>query len=231
MQLADLQAKLQSRIENRCGAGPTLDSLEGPLDHARFEYSRYTPKMKTQEFTLPLDEIRVSLRDDLGEPEQVIYIEGVYVHDDVPSTPLGQGYGSSIDGGTVGAVRELPSVYHMRSRYREKYQREVQFYRNFHEMVIVRPTTMERVVGIVVFGVVQDWADLPVFEEKYLLDRAVAEFIDQNLVSESGGLVRIPSPNGSYEFDGGRVLLSLRDKLIDGFEDHLGVRTSGIFSG
>lgn len=231
MHLVDLQAKLQSRIENRCGAGPTLDALEGPLDHARYEYSRYVPRMKSQPFSLPENEIRVSLRDSVGDPEQVVFVEGVYTEGDVPSSPLGQGYGSTPEDIDPDLYKELPNIYYMQSRYREKYKHEVEFYRNFHELVVVRHRTMGTLKGVVLFGTVHEWADLPVFEEKYILDRAMAEFIDQHLVSEMGGLIRIPTPNGSFEFDGGRVLIALRDRLVDGFEDYLAPRTAGVFSG
>jgi len=238
--LADLQAKLQSRIEDRCGAAPTLDSLEAALDHARYEYSRYVPHIKTKTFTLPLNEVRVSLTDDQGNPEDVVFVEGVYIKQSVPSTPLGQGTGSlqrssfdydEFETSGNGYLRELPSVEYMRGRYRELYSREVTFYRNFHELVVVRPSLMETVEGIVLYGTAFNWDALPTMEERYILDRALAEYIDSHLVSDAGGIIRIPTPNGSFEFDGGRVLLSLRDKLIDGCESHLSTRMSIIASG
>jgi hypothetical protein len=240
--LDDLLPKLQHKVERSCGgAAPDTSVLVDMLERTRFEYSTYSPQLETFDFTLRDDESRVTVTKN-GDPADIVAAVGVYIEDVVPSFPLGQGFGA----GTIGPAltwqgfegshaayesREMPSILFTQARYRKAYYRAVSFTRNNHVFLIIRPPAMTSVTGTIVYGAAKEWDEIPRMDERIILDRSLAEFIDDTLISESAGVIRIPTPHGPFEFDGGRVLLSLRDRLIEDFKGRLMVRMSHLSSG
>ena len=243
MNLDDLLPKFQHRIDRVCvDPPPDASILEGMLDRARYDYSTYQPIERSFDFTLTDTEDRVAVLEN-GAPAEVVSTIGVFIHDGAPSFPLGQGHGSALDRapestwyafeGTHAAydAREMPSILFTHARYRRYYWREVTYYRANHDYRIIRPPTMTTVTGVILYGAVRPWEDIPAQDERLLLDRALVEFIDDTLVGETAGLIRIPTPHGSFEFDGGSVLLSLRNRLLEEFVGRLHTRLSHLSTG
>ena len=251
MKLNELLPQLEHRVQRECSTSEVDTTyLEDMLDRARYEYSRYNPRVRTFDFALPNDSTLVTVLDDQQEPAQVVAAVGAYIKDYAPSAPLGQGRGAPppTHGGTFHSqrdwhaftgeapfasdVREMPSILFTEARYRDFYYQEVSYYRSEHVFTIIRPPALRGTVeGVIVYGAVRDWDELPQHDQRLILDRALAEFIDDTLVGGQAGLVRIPSPHGSFEFDGGRVLLALRDRLIERFEGQLHTRMSHLSQG
>jgi hypothetical protein len=244
LNLSDLLPKLQNKVERSCGGvAPDSSVLVDMLERARFEYSTYTPSVELFDFTLAeQDTLVVVLKD--GEPAEVVSAMGVYIRDSVPSFPLAQGHGNTTYHGRVNAWpwqgfdgshsfdnREMPSILFTQAAYRDAYYRTVSYVRNDHVFRILRPPTLERVEGVIMYGGVRAWADIPRHDERLILDRATAEFIDDTLILESAGVIRIPTPNGPFEFDGGRTLLALRDRLLEDFRGRLMTRMSHLSQG
>ena len=248
MYLEELLPRLQHRVQREC-AIDTIDAshLEELLDRARYAYSTYDPAIRFFDFGLAEDGETVEVTKD-DQPAQVISTVLVAIRDYAPSFPLGQGRGAppqggdnleqrawaAFEGGAMpeGGVFEMPSILFSEARYRDYYYREVSYYRNQHQFLIIRPRGLNgSLTGVIVYGAVRDWDELPRHHERLYLDYALAEFIDDLLVGEQAGLVRIPTPHGSFEFDGGRVLLALRDRLMERFEGQLQSRLSHLSQG
>ena len=248
MHLETLLPQLLQRAKRLCNDSvPDSSHAEEMLERTRREYSRFDPVLKAFDFTLGVDDDAVTVLDD-DEPAEIVATRGVYIKDYAASHPLGQGSGAApvglssytsqhdwyaFEGSTppAGGVREMPSILFTEARYRDAYHREVEYLRNEHHYTIVRPRTLSSAVeGVIVYGAVRRWDELPQHAERLILDRALAEYLDDVLVG-SAGLVRIPTPHGSFEFDGGRTLLALRDRLIERFEGQLNVRMNHLSQG
>lgn len=247
MDLEALLTKLQYRVQRECDTSEvdTTHLLE-MLDRARFEYSRYSPATKTFDFTLLDTETRVAILDGNGDPASVVSIVGVFLRDPVSSFPLGQGYGAPLDGGYLSQrswssfnesgpmpydTREMPSILFTEAQYRGAYYRSVSYYRTENELIVVKPQNITDASGVIVYTAVRTWDEMPIQDERLLLDRALVEFIDDTLVKSQAGIVRIPTPHGSFEFDGGATLLSLRNHLLENFEGQLFNRLSHLSQG
>lgn len=248
MDLEALLTKLQHRVQRECSTSEVDTShLLEMLERARYEYSRYSPSTKLFDFTLPDNETRVAILNQEGDPASVVSVIGVFLRDPVPSFPLGQGLGAGpsadyhqqrswsgfVEGGpTAYDTREMPSILFTEARYRDAYYRTITYYRTENQLTLVKPQSLGGdTVGVVVYTAVREWGEMPIHDERLLLDRALAEFIDDTLVGGQAGVVRIPTPHGSFEFDGGTTLIALRDRLIDNFEGNLNVRLSHLSQG
>lgn len=244
MTLDDLLPKFQVRVERACGGAMLgVDDLSDVLERARQEYSRYSPAQGFYDFTLT-DTDRVSLLDEAGAPISVVAVFNIFLMDSVPSYPLGQGFGAPINGrgaesdwaGFTGQTswaenRDMPSILFTQAKYRDAYWVNVSWYRNGADLVVIRPLGRSRIQGVVHYGAERPWSDIPAFDERLIIDRALVEFIDTRLILSDAGRVRIPTPHGSFEFDGGAVLLSLRNKLLENFQDQLTPRMSFLGQG
>lgn len=214
MVFEDLQGRLLQRVQRQLSSPPIdPEQLVDSLEHARSEYNRFSPRVEVFEFYLADGDEHVAILNPDNSPVEVFSCFGVYGKFTGPvSDPFG----------FVNQGASMPSNAFFNARYRDAYKHELLYYRNHHEFIITRPSVNVREVeGVIVYGTGHTWAQLPALDEKILLDRALAEWLDNVLVQGSAGLVRIPTPHGSFEFDGGRILLSLRDKLIEGFESKL----------
>lgn len=240
MNLDTLLPKFQFRIQRACGGfTPDLDDLTDVLERARQEYSRYDPAAGFYDFTLT-DSDRVSLLDGEGDPISVVAVFGVYLQDSVPSYPLGQGLGAPRDSTSwtdfTGQTswteqRAMPSILFTQAKYRDAYWATASWYRDNHEITIVRPIGYNTITGVVHYGGERSWAQVPAFDERLILDRALVDFIDTRLILHDAGRVRIPTPHGSFEFDGGATLLSLRNHLLENFEGQLSPRLTFLGQG
>lgn len=223
MNLADLQLALQGRVVKSCGgAEPDPAALTPYLDEARFDLGLHVPVRLVQEFHLGPGDTILELERD-GQPAQVVYCEGVYIEE--------RGRGDPFDFPTA---PRIPADYFGAAFYRDNYARytmPVEHYRNANVLTVVKPRFTESLDGVVLYGVVPEWADLDEFQTNLIIDRAQVGFIDHILLTGKGGLVKIPTPTGPFEFDGGRVLLALRDRLMDGFNARVAQRTSTLFHG
>lgn len=76
----------------------------------------------------------------------------------------------------------------------------------------------------------RSWSEIPHEAIPIIMKMALIRLIDR-VTTSSEGLLRIPSPTGYFEFDGGRVMQSLRTKLADEVNKALQLNTTGLAQG
>lgn len=224
LDLVDLQFLLRDKVEKSCN-GVQLDpvAMTPHLDNARYDYSMHQPKRKTHYQFLGEGDNTVTLLDN-GQPAEVIAVTDIAIDSSYRRDPYNAGHDSI----------QTPSDYYVHAAYNDRYNsntRSVSYRRDNHILYIDKPYRLNSFNIVVQYGVMREWEDIPLHHKQLILDRALADFIDQSLVQEDAGLVRIPTPDGSFEFDGGRVLLALRDRLIDNFDRKIKARTTAFFNG
>lgn len=232
--LASLIPKLRTRFGDsaaECGASSTVveacqsmstDLLRDVLDEARLEYSQYNPI----EEVLTINSVSNSA-PSFNLPYEPFAITGVYTFDEY----------------SFGAI-EIPNI--LSRQYLANYYAdpalarvdamhfdygnpEATFIRHGKNIRITSPLSAASKVEVHVHRM-RSWAEMPEWSEPVLIKLGLIKLIDQTTTA-SGGLLRIPTPTGYFESDGGRVMQNLRTKLADEVFRIIQPNTHGIMQG
>ena len=216
MTLIDLQTALAARIQKACGAEIDPATLTPYLEAARAIISLQLYSQEVLAFTLSQSETTVAIT--LEAEEAVLAVYDILIEDNVPSYPL-QDHPLPVDGSYEliydRSVNETPSLLFIEAKYRKMYTRKVDFIQRNNSVEIIKPDGFEDIKGIIIYNALQRFEDLASWLELYLLDAALSRWITDHLITGKIGLIRVPTPDGSFEFDGGRALIALQDKIDD----------------
>src|SRR5690625_2037984 len=245
MDIVQLRAKLARRFRRTCegaNADPSDGALEDALETARRELSKKFPKTMMFEFRAGSDGVVDITVDDNGTevPAQVLSVTGVYIRDRGWAGLPYQSGPSEIFGN--------PSLGFMDSKLRDSFNRPVDFTRQGNRLKLIGrltdypelsevnlwhitdvnlPATYR---GIILYHTMMEWDDIPEWMEELIITRALISIMDDAVISKDG-VIRLPSPMGYFEFDGGHNFRLMRENLKAQWESDTTPGTFAMFHG
>lgn len=229
MDITQLRGKLARRFRSKCSganADPSDSSLEDALDTARRELGKKFPKPELYDFSADSNGV-VELVEDIDgvtEPIQVISVTGVYIQD--------RGWAGYPHKSSPSEIFGAPSLGIMDSKIRDSFNRSVDFIRHGHKLRIVERLEAPNrgIKGIALINRPLEWADIPEWQEELIIKRALIAILEDGVINKDG-LVRLPSPMGYFEFDGGHNFRQMRDNLRAEWEAETTPGTYGLMHG
>ncbi len=217
------QCGADSAAKSAC-EGASTDLLVAVLEEARVEYSMHSPTTKI--FTVIMNDLNPVITLE----EEPFAVTAVYISSSQYQTGLEfpsdffnvRPYfmpGSSYD----------PALARVEHMYQDYTTEEASFIRNDNQIRITSSFSFGSKVEIYV-STMRNWNEVPEWGKPTIVKLALIKLIDR-VTTSSEGLMRIPTPSGYFEFDGGRVMQNLRTKLADETYTTLKSRTHALKTG
>lgn len=236
--LSSLVSKLRTRFGEstvECGASSdeakncqsiTTETLIDVLEEARIEYSTYQPMQRILKFAVS------SYNPEIELGFEPYAVTGVYVND---SYGYGPGYDYEAGVPRLGRSPYLaryfadPALARVDNTYLDYSTPEATYIRAGTKIFITSPLSPASQATVHLSGI-RDWSEMPEWAEVTLVKLGLIKLIDR-VTTSSEGLLRIPTPTGYFEFDGGRVMQNLRSKLEVEAYRTIQARTHGLMQG
>lgn len=238
--ISALVPKLRNRFSDsaaQCGASAEVQSackgvdsavLEEILEESRIFYGQYNPITRVVPFRLDAGVYTVVLDT---EP---LAVEGVYVnqraHAMLPvSNHLANLYADPEYSSAAHPGRFSAAQSRLDAMYEDYNTPEVGWQKIGNTLRLLPPLEWP-LVGEVHIAAIREWDEIPIWAQTPIIKLSLVALVDR-FTSNAGGLLRIPTPNGYFEFDGGRVMQNMRSKLETEAMRGLEVGMSGLGQG
>ena len=224
MNPTDLRDQVLQYITRECGGAIADPSAvpEAMLEAARVEYGRHRPVYEVLPFTL-------GDHDDEVELPDVEIVAVVSVHH-VRTGRMGENLLPPEGSG-------WPSLAFIDARFRDIFGPSLAFIEMPGKVHIVREVPEARgyfphedLEGAIVFARLPSWEEIPHSALPLLTKYAFSDWLHQAVVQRKG-VLRIPTGDGYFEYDGGKYILMLADKLRSEFYSEVNVPTAAMAQG
>lgn len=243
MTLEDLRNQVLQYIRKQCG-GVDADPSAVPdelLEAARIEYGRHRPVLEVLPFSLSGDENLVQLPDVELVTVMAAYHMNLNRMGDNLIPPDGSGW---------------PSLRFIDARFRDVFGPQLEFMELPEGVYIIREVegargypdltvgsdhyyhyhfepgnySVDPLEGALVIAKLPSWEQLPVSALTLLTKYAFSEWALQAVVQKNG-LLRVPTGDGYFEYDGGKYVLMVANGMRDEFYNEVNVPTSALSKG
>lgn len=213
---------------------PTIsaEKIDMFLEMARSEYGKYRPSPRIANTVVK------SYRPYIETSEEIVSVLAVYSSnrlDDFgyPFDVLPSIYGTNVDPTFTYSMNmdsgySSPSLQYIASYYREKASNECDFMVYGNRIIPTLTTVPARVVAV--YGVVPTWEEVPEKDFRLFYNFVLGTSMQQGM-SANVGAIKVPTPVGFFEFDGGKSSQTASKSLLDDFYNELGQIPTYITSG